>query len=52
MKVKVLKKFKDKRKKKIYEKDEMIEVTKERFEEINSTSHGVLVEEIKKTTKK
>lgn len=55
MKVKVLKEFKDKYTKELYKKGKTIEVAKERYEEINSTSHGKLVEEIKpkkKTTKK
>ena len=46
MRVKVLKRFKDKYTKKIYEIGEIIEVTNERYEEINSTAHGVLVEKI------
>jgi len=46
LKAKVLRKFKDKHTKKICKKGEIIEVNKERFEEINSTSHGVLVEEV------
>ena len=46
MRVKVLKRFKDKYTKKIYEIGEIIEVTNERYEEINSTAHGVLVEAI------
>lgn len=46
MRVKVLKRFKDKYTKKIYEIGEIIEVTNERYEEINSTAHGVLVEKL------
>jgi hypothetical protein len=46
MKVKVVKKFRDKYTKKIHEVGEEIEVTKERYEEINSTAHGILVKEI------
>lgn len=49
MKVKVLRRFRDKYTKKIYEKGKIIEVTKERYEEINSTSFNVLVEEVKET---
>lgn len=45
MKVKVLKLFGDG--KRLYEVNQVIEITKERYEEFNSTSHGLLVEEIK-----
>jgi len=48
MKVKVLKPFSDAKKKCLYEVNQIIEVAKERCEEINSTSSGLLVEEIKK----
>ena len=48
MKVKVLKPFADKannlKKRKV---GDQFEITKERFQEINGTKHGVLVEEIK-----
>lgn len=47
MKVKVLKEFIDKETKVLHEKDTELIVSKERFEEINSTAHGILVEEIK-----
>lgn len=47
MKVKILKTFNDLKDKKIRHKGEVFEVTKKRFEEINSTKHGILVEEIK-----
>lgn len=46
MNVKVLRKFRDKYTKEVYEKGDIIEVTNERYEEINSTAHGVLVEKI------
>lgn len=46
MKVKVLKVFRDKNTKKIYKAGQIIEVAKKRFEEINSTAFGVLVEEV------
>ena len=46
MKVKVLRNFRDKYTKKLYKKGQIIEVTNERYEEINSTAHGVLVEAI------
>lgn len=52
MKAKVLDGFRDKHTKENYTKGQIIEVTKERFEEINSTAFGILVEEIKKTNKK
>ena len=47
MRVRILKPFKDKNKNIIYQEGKKIEVTNERFEEINSTAHGILVEEIK-----
>lgn len=47
MKVKVIKPFSDKYTKVIYQKGQEIEVSDERYDEINSTAHGVLVEEIK-----
>jgi len=47
MKVKTLKTFRDLKDKKIRRKGEIFEVTKKRFEEINSTKHGALVEEVK-----
>jgi len=46
MKVKVLRRFKDKYTKQVYDKGQIIEVTNERYEEINSTAHGVLVEKL------
>lgn len=46
MKAKVLKQFKDKYTKELYKKGQIIDVTNERYEEINSTAHGVLVEAI------
>lgn len=54
MKVKVLRNFRDKHTKTLYEAGQEIEFTKKRVEEINSTSFGVLVEEVKekKSTKK
>lgn len=58
MKVKVLEKFIDKNTRDHYEIGQEIEVTKKRFEEMNSTEFGKLVEEIeevkekKSTTKK
>ena len=44
MKVKVLRTFKDLKGKAIRKKDEVFDVDKKRFQEINSTSHGKLVE--------
>lgn len=55
MKVKVVKKFRDKYTNLLHKIDETLEITKERFEEINSTSLGIFIEEIKdkkKTTNK
>ena len=46
MKVKVLRKFRDKYTKQVYDKGRIIEVTNERYEEINSTAHGILVQAI------
>jgi len=51
MKVKVLRPFRDKHTKVLYRKGQTITVGKERFEEINSTAYGVLVEEVKDTKK-
>lgn len=47
MKVKVLKKFRDKYTKNLHKAGQEIEITNERVEEINSTSYGVFVKEIK-----
>ena len=47
MRVKVIMPFKDKYKKVVYQKGAEIEVTKERFEEINSAALGPFVEQIK-----
>ena len=46
MKVKALRNFRDKYTKKLYKKGQIIDVTNERYEEINSTAHGVLVKAI------
>ena len=46
MKARVLRRFKDKYTKKIYEKGDIIEVNNERYEEINSTAHGILIEKV------
>lgn len=48
MKVKVLRKFRDKYTKEIYETGQIIDITHERYEEINSTAHGVLVQSVEK----
>lgn len=50
MKVKVLRRFRDKHSGKIHEKDQIITVSKDRFAEILET--GPLVEEVKETAKK
>lgn len=46
MKVKTVRKFKDLKARKMRSVGEVFEVTKERFEGINSTAHGVLVEAV------
>lgn len=46
--VKVLRQFRDKYTKEIYQKGQKIEVSDERYEEINSTNHGALVEQLDK----
>lgn len=48
MKVKVLRTFSDKQKGCINKVGDIIELTKKRYEEINSTSFGQLVQEIEK----
>ena len=51
MKVKVLNKIVDKYdRSKVYKKDTVIQVSKERFEEINSTEYGELGEEVEDET--
>lgn len=45
MKALVLNKFKDKVTKKIHKKGKIIDVTQERFKEINSTAFGVFLVE-------
>lgn len=46
MKVKVLKEFRDKYTKAFHKKNEIIEITKERYSEINSTALGIFVEKL------
>lgn len=46
MKVRVLKRFKDKYTKEIYKVGQIIDITHERYEEMNSTAYGVLVKAI------
>lgn len=46
MKVKALIKFKDVKANKVRDKGSVFDVTKERFEQLNSTSWGVIVEEV------
>lgn len=46
MKVKVVRQFIDRHSKTLHRKGDEIEVTAERFEEINSTSRGLIVEKI------
>lgn len=52
MKVKVLREFIDKETKTLHNKGTEIIISKERFEEINSTAHGILVKEIKEAKPK
>lgn len=55
MKAKVIKTYRDKNTNDLQEIGTEIEVTKERFGEINSTAYGIFLEEVKvkkKTTKK
>lgn len=47
MEARVLRTFNDVKGNKIRKTGEIFEVTKKRYEEINSTKHGQLVEEIK-----
>lgn len=49
MKVQALRTFKDLKGYKVRTQGEEFDITKKRFEEINSTSFGVLVKEIKKS---
>lgn len=51
MKIRVIKNFRDKYNNNRYKEDEELEITEERFEEINSTSFGILVEKIEENTK-
>lgn len=46
MKVKVLRQYKDKYTKVLHKKDSILEIDRGRFEEINSTPFGFLVEEV------
>ncbi|SDZ19240.1 hypothetical protein [Tindallia californiensis] len=46
MKAKVLKRFRDKHTKERYAEGQEIELNEERLNDINSTSHGVLVEKL------
>ncbi|HHY42565.1 MAG TPA: hypothetical protein GX514_06935 [Thermoanaerobacterales bacterium] len=52
MRVKVVRNFRDKYTKKLYKVGEELEVTKERYEEINSTAHGILVKEMPEKKRK
>ena len=49
--VKAIKPFRDKHTKVVYQKGQEIEVTNERYEEINSTAHGVLVKAVDESEK-
>ena len=46
MKAKVIKRYRDKNTKRIYKPGEVVDVSKKRFVEINSTKYGVFLEEI------
>lgn len=54
MKVKAIKRFRDKYTNLLHEIDETLEITEERFKELTTSPLGVFVEEIKekKSTKK
>ena len=52
MKVEVLKRYKDKHTGNLHNVHETLTMSVERFEEINSTSQGIFVKEIKDPTKK
>lgn len=47
VKAKVLQAFTDKETRKVHTKDDIINVTRKRYEEINNTIHGKLIAEIK-----
>jgi len=51
MKAKVIDTFRDKYTKENYKKGQVIEVSKRRFEEMNSTAFGVLVEAVSEKPK-
>lgn len=46
MKAKVIKRYRDKNTKRIHKPGEVVDVSKNRFDEINSTKYGVFLEEI------
>lgn len=46
MKARVIRPFRDKHTKEHYQKDQIITLTEKRFEEINGTPHGVLIDPI------
>lgn len=52
MKAKALRKFKDMKKDLTIDEGSIFEITKKRFDELNSTSWGTIVEEVKEVTKK
>jgi hypothetical protein len=47
LKAKVKRNFIDKYSKNLHEKGDILDISKKRLEEINSTKHGVLAEEVK-----
>lgn len=52
MKVKVIKQYIDKNTRDLHKINDELTITKERYEEINSTAHGIFVEEIKQSPRK
>jgi len=52
MKIKAIRKFRDKKTNKVYQAGEELEVNQTRFREINSTKWGKLAEEVKEVKKK
>lgn len=46
MKAKVIKRYRDKNTKRTHKPGEVVDVSKKRFDEINSTKYGVFLEEI------
>lgn len=51
MKAKVKRNFVNKYSKNLHEKGDILEISEKRFEEINSTKYGILVEKVKEPKK-